>query len=244
MIKYREKYPKLAAEFNRRQGGKLPEKFATRTTRQARMLQTQMETMATRKASQNAIAFFAKTMPELIGGSADLSGSNLTQWPGAKVFEPAKGGNYLHYGVREFAMAAIMSGLILHRGLRTFGGTFLMFSEYARNALRMASLMRLNPIYVFTHDSIGLGEDGPTHQPVEQIATLRLIPNMDVWRPCDSVETLIAWQVALEHAHTPTSLILSRQNLPCAKRGAHNRSPISARAVTSCATRTALYKQS
>ena len=220
MHRYREKYPKLAAEFDRRQRGELPEKFALRAARQTRTLQKEMATMATRKASQNAIAFFAKTMPELVGGSADLSGSNLTQWPGAKAFAPARGGNYLHYGVREFAMTAIISGMLLHRGLRAFGATFLIFSEYARNALRMAALMRLNPIYVFTHDSIGLGEDGPTHQPVEQIATLRLIPNMDVWRPCDTVETLVAWQVALESSHTPTSLILSRQNLPCQVRSA------------------------
>ena len=224
MAGYREKHPKLAAEFDRRQRGELPAKFALRASKQTKVLQSQAETMATRKASQNAIAFFAKGMPELVGGSADLTGSNLTLWPGAKSFDPAKagrtGGNYLHYGVREFAMAAIISGLLLHRGLRAFGGTFLIFSEYARNALRMASLMRLNPVYVFTHDSIGLGEDGPTHQPVEQTATLRLIPNMDVWRPCDTVETLVAWQAALEHTHTPTSLILSRQSLPCQMRNA------------------------
>ncbi len=220
MQTYREAYPKLGAEFDRRQRGTLPEKFAQRAARQVKALQAQGETMATRKASQNAIAFFAKALPELVGGSADLSGSNLTQWPGAKAFAPTRGGNYVHYGVREFAMAAIINGLQLHHGLRAFGGTFLMFSEYARNALRMAALMKTNPIYVLTHDSIGLGEDGPTHQPVEQIATLRLIPNMDVWRPCDTVETLVAWQVALEHTHTPTALILSRQNLPCQERKA------------------------
>jgi len=220
MQTYREAYPKLSSEFDRRQRGALPDKFAQRAARQIKALQTQGDTMATRKASQNAIAFFAKGLPELVGGSADLTGSNLTQWPGAKSFVPTKGGNYLHYGVREFAMAAIMNGMQLHHGLRAFGGTFLMFSEYARNALRMAALMKINPIYVFTHDSIGLGEDGPTHQPIEQIATLRLIPNMDVWRPCDTVETLVAWQVALEHLHTPTALILSRQNLPCQERKA------------------------
>jgi len=228
MTKYREAHPKLAAEFDRRQRGALPEKLALRAARQAKALQAQAETMATRKASQNAIVFFAKTMPELIGGSADLTGSNLTQWPGAKPFLPGKtgnvggnlGGNYVHYGVREFGMAAIMSGLQLHGGLRAFGGTFLTFSDYARNALRMASLMRINPVFVFTHDSIGLGEDGPTHQPVEQLASLRLIPNMDVWRPCDTVETHIAWQAAIEHRNTPTSLVLSRQNLPCQARSA------------------------
>ena len=218
MATYRAKHPRLAAEFDRRQHGMLPDKFAQRAARQANALQAQAETMATRKASQNAIAFFAKALPELVGGSADLTGSNLTRWPAARDYESGHGGNYLHYGVREFAMAAIMNGLQLHRGVRAFGGTFLMFSEYARNALRMAALMRANSVFVFTHDSIGLGEDGPTHQPVEQLATLRLTPNMDVWRPCDTVETLVAWQVALEHASTPTSLVLSRQNLPCQER--------------------------
>ena len=220
MQTYREAYPKLGAEFDRRQRGALPEKFAQRAARQLKALQAQGETTATRKASQNAIGFFAKSLPELVGGSADLTGSNLTQWPGAKGFVPATGGNYIHYGVREFAMTAIMNGLQLHRGLRAFGGTFLVFSDYARNALRMAALMKTNPIYVLTHDSIGLGEDGPTHQPIEQLATLRLIPNMDVWRPCDTVETFVAWQAALEQMHTPTSLILSRQNLPCQPRNA------------------------
>ena len=220
MQTYREAYPKFGAEFDRRQRGALPDKFAQRATRQAKTLQAQAETMATRKAGQNAIGFFAKSLPELVGGSADLTGSNLTQWPGAREFAPTRGGNYMHYGVREFAMTAIMNGLQLHHGLRVFGGTFLMFSDYARNALRMAALMKINPVYVLTHDSIGLGEDGPTHQPIEQIATLRLIPNMDVWRPCDTVETQVAWQVALEHTHTPTSLVLSRQSLPCQKRSA------------------------
>ena len=177
------------------------------------------ETIASRKASQNAIASLAAELPELLGGSADLTGSNLTNWKECQDVTPAKlaagtGGNYLHYGVREFGMAAIMNGIVLHRGFRPFGGTFLMFSEYARNALRMAALMRLNPIFVFTHDSIGLGEDGPTHQPVEQTATLRTMPNMDVWRPGDAVETQVAWAVALQSADHPTSLVLSRQNLP------------------------------
>jgi transketolase len=211
---YCSAYPELAAEFQRRIAGTLPADFAAYAHSQLQATVAKAETIASRKASQNAIQAFAPKLPELVGGSADLAGSNLTLWPGAHAVSKDSGGNYLHYGVREFGMAAIMNGLILHGGYRAFGGTFLMFSEYARNALRMAALMQINPIYVFTHDSIGLGEDGPTHQPVEQTATLRLMPNMDVWRPCDSAETLVAWQVAIEHRSTPTSLILSRQNLP------------------------------
>ncbi|WP_240162299.1 transketolase [Glaciimonas sp. PAMC28666] len=218
MAAYRTAHPALAAEFERRQRGELASECVSRIAQDIRAIQSQAENIATRQASQNAIQTFAPLMPELVGGSADLAGSNLTLWKGALGFTPATGGNYLHYGVREFGMAAIMNGIVLHGALRPFGGTFLMFSEYARNALRMAALMKLNTIYVFTHDSIGLGEDGPTHQPVEQIATLRMIPNMDVWRPCDSVETMVAWQAALEHRHTPTALILSRQNLPCQSR--------------------------
>ncbi|MFT3961235.1 transketolase [Propionivibrio sp.] len=220
MAAYRAKHRKLAAEFDRRQRGALPDKFAARAARQAKALQAQGAALATREASREAIAFFARTMPELIGGSAAPNGSSLTRWPAARPFRPGAGGNYLHYGAREFGMAGIINGLQLHGGLRAFGGAFLAFSDYARNALRMAALMRLNSIHVFTHDSIGLGEDGPAHQPVEQLAALRLIPNMDVWRPCDAVETLAAWQAALEHAHTPTSLVLSRQELPCQSRTA------------------------
>ncbi len=172
------------------------------------------EKIATRKASQNSIEILAKVLPELVGGSADLTPSNLTDWSNSVSVTREKGGNYIHYGVREFGMAAIMNGMALHGGVKPFGATFLMFSEYARNALRMAALMKINPIFVFTHDSIGLGEDGPTHQPVEQTATLRLIPNMAVWRPCDTAESLVAWAEAAKAADHPSSLIFSRQNLP------------------------------
>ncbi|MFG6486880.1 transketolase [Roseateles sp. BYS78W] len=203
-----------AAEFMRRMRGELPADFDARSVAQLAEAVAKAETIASRKASQNSINLLAPGMPELLGGSADLAPSNLTQWKGCRSVEPgAAGGNYLHYGVREFAMVAIQTGIALHGGWRPFGGTFLMFSEYARNAIRMAALMRTNPIYVFTHDSIGLGEDGPTHQPVEQVATLRLVPNLDLWRPGDAVETLVAWQNAVRHRHTPTALILSRQNL-------------------------------
>lgn len=172
------------------------------------------ETIATRKASQNSLAAFAAHLPELLGGSADLASSNLTLWKDAKGVAKGSGGNYLYYGVREFGMSAIMNGIILHGGFRPFGGTFLVFSDYARNALRMSALMKLGVIYVLTHNSYALGQDGPTHQPIEHVSSLRLIPNMDVWRPCDTVETYLAWQAALENVSTPTSLILSRQNLP------------------------------
>nr|WP_315240665.1 transketolase [uncultured Albidiferax sp.] len=211
---YRLRYPELAQSFERRVVGTLPQALTDALPALQQSVRARGETIASRKASQNAIALLAPLMPELVGGSADLAGSNLTFWPQARNANSAGGGNYLHYGVREFGMAAIMNGLILHGGLRAFGGTFLMFSEYARNALRMAALMKLNPVYVFTHDSIGLGEDGPTHQPVEQTATLRLMPNMDVWRPCDAVETQVAWHRAIQSQDHPTCLILSRQNLP------------------------------
>ena len=210
---YAATYPALAAEFRRRVRGDLPADFAARAKHHIEDAYGKTETIATRKASQNAIQAFAPDLPELVGGSADLASSNLTMWKESKGVTRQAGGNYLYFGVREFGMAAIMNGMARHGGYRVFGGTFLMFSEYARNALRMAALMKLNPIYVFTHDSIALGQDGPTHQPIEQVATLRMIPNMDVWRPCDTVETLVAWQVALEHSSTPTSLVLSRQNL-------------------------------
>ena len=178
------------------------------------------ETIATRKASQNSIEALAPKLPELLGGSADLAGSNLTLWSGSKSVSKDNGGNYIHYGVREFGMTALANGVSLHGGLIPYTATFLMFSEYARNALRMAALMKQRQICVFTHDSIGLGEDGPTHQPVEQIASLRLIPNMDVWRPCDTMETIVAWTAAIERADGPSSLCLSRQNLPFVKRDA------------------------
>ena len=216
---YAQAHPGLAAELQRRLNGELPVAFERFAQDALSAVVRKGDNIASRKASQNAIASLAPALPELLGGSADLTGSNLTNWPGCVSITPARlrqgvGGNYLHYGVREFGMAAIMNGIVLHGGLRPFGGTFLMFSEYARNALRMAALMKLNPIYVFTHDSIGLGEDGPTHQPVEQTATLRMMPNMDVWRPGDSVETQVAWTVALRSEDHPTSLVLSRQNLP------------------------------
>ena len=211
---YQAQYPKLAAEFERRMAGRLPENFDAHI--QAALAETaqKAEKIATRKASQNSIEVLAKVLPELVGGSADLTPSNLTDWSGSVSVTKNGGGNYIHYGVREFGMAAIMNGMALHGGVRPFGATFLMFSEYARNALRMAALMKINPVFVFTHDSIGLGEDGPTHQPVEQIATLRLIPNMDVWRPCDTAESLIAWAEAVKASDHPSCLIFSRQNLP------------------------------
>ncbi|SDG65512.1 transketolase [Propionivibrio dicarboxylicus] len=213
---YRQAFPELAAEFERRMAGDLAADYATKATEALQAVAEKGEVIATRKSSQNAIQALAALMPEFVGGSADLAPSNLTMWKGCREIKPetiAQGGNYLHYGVREFGMAAIMNGLCLHGGFRPFGGTFLMFSEYARNAIRMASLMKINPIYVFTHDSVGVGEDGPTHQPIEQTATLRMIPNLDVWRPCDSVEAFVAWQIAVEHRQTPTALILTRQNL-------------------------------
>jgi len=214
---YRVAHPQAATEFERRITGTLHPDFAARSAEALQAIVDKAETIATRKASQNAIQALAPVMPEFIGGSADLAPSNLTQWKGCRELRPgtmSEGANYIHYGVREFAMAAIMNGLVLHGGFRPFGGTFLMFSEYARNAIRMAALMKINPIYVFTHDSIGVGEDGPTHQPIEQTATLRMVPNLDVWRPCDSVEAFVAWQVAIEHRDCPTALILTRQNLP------------------------------
>src|SRR4030066_379619 len=180
---------------------------------------TKGETIATRKASQNAINGYAPLLPEIIGGSADLAGSNLTMWSGCKgISNTVSDGNYIYYGVREFGMSAIMNGIALHGGFIPYGATFLMFSEYARNALRMAALMKIRSIFVYTHDSIGLGEDGPTHQPVEQTATLRLIPNMSVWRPCDAVESAVCWKLAIEHKQGPSSLIFSRQALPYQKR--------------------------
>ncbi|MCX9155282.1 transketolase [Niveibacterium sp. 24ML] len=217
--RYRADYPDLAAEFERRMKGDLPAEFSEKTAVLLSEVDTKAEAIASRKASQNAIQALAPLLPEFLGGSADLAPSNLTMWKGCVPVREA-GGNYLNYGVREFGMGAIMNGIALHGGFRPFAGTFLMFSEYARNAIRMAALMKINPIWVFTHDSIGLGEDGPTHQPVEQTATLRMVPNLDVWRPCDAVESFVAWRIAVEHRHTPTCLILSRQNLPHQTRSA------------------------
>jgi transketolase len=217
---YAAVHPELAAEFKRRMTGELPAGWTAH--RDAFLAQTvqKAETIATRKASQNAIEGFAPALPELIGGSADLAGSNLTLWSGSKGVSALTGGNYIYFGVREFGMAAICNGIALHGGLIPYHATFLVFSDYARNALRMAALMKQRVVCVFTHDSIGLGEDGPTHQPVEHAATLRLIPNMDVWRPCDTVETTAAWAAAIERRDGPTSLLLSRQNLAFQQRSA------------------------
>lgn len=215
---YEKAYPAEAAEFKRRMAGELPANWAEHVKAAIAEVNAKAESVATRKASQIAINALAPVLPELVGGSADLTGSNLTNWTGCHPIRHGKPGNYISYGVREFGMAAIMNGMALHGGLLPFGGTFLMFSEYSRNALRMAALMKQRVIHVFTHDSIGLGEDGPTHQPIEQTATLRLMPNMSVWRPCDTVETMVAWAKAVEKRDGPTSLILSRQNLPFIKR--------------------------
>ena len=200
--------------------GELPANWKQHAAAKLAEIDAKGETVATRKASQIAINALAPVLPEFLGGSADLTGSNLTNWEGCHPVRHGNPGNYISYGVREFGMAAIMNGVALHGGLLPFGGTFLMFSEYSRNALRMAALMKQRVIHVFTHDSIGLGEDGPTHQPVEQTATLRMMPNMAVWRPCDTVETMVAWTAAVERRDGPTSLILSRQNLPFVKRDA------------------------
>ncbi len=218
---YAKAHPELAAEFERRVvDRRLPADWQAHVAAVIDKVNAKGETIATRKASQNSIEALAPKLPELLGGSADLAGSNLTLWSGSKSVSKDNGGNYIHYGVREFGMTALANGVSLHGGLIPYTATFLMFSEYARNALRMAALMKQRQICVFTHDSIGLGEDGPTHQPVEQIASLRLIPNMDVWRPCDTMETIVAWTAAIERADGPSSLCLSRQNLPFVKRDA------------------------
>jgi transketolase len=211
---YQKKYPQQAAEFNRRIKGELPENWPEASANYIKETVKAGESMASRQASQKALNEYGALLPELIGGSADLAGSNLTLWSGSKGIDGKSGaGNYIYYGVREFAMCAINNGIGLHGGFIPYGATFLIFSEYARNALRMAALMKQRNIFVFTHDSIGLGEDGPTHQAVEQAATLRLIPNMTVWRPCDAVESAIAWQMAIEKNTGPSSLLFSRQKL-------------------------------
>ncbi|OZG40024.1 transketolase [Aeromonas sp. A35_P] len=211
---YEAAHPALAAEFKRRTAGDLPANWAADSAKIIENLQANPAKIATRKASQNALEAFGKLLPEFMGGSADLAPSNLTMWSGSKsLTNDDASGNYIHYGVREFGMSAIMNGIALHGGFIPYGATFLMFMEYARNALRMAALMKQRSIFVYTHDSIGLGEDGPTHQPVEQIASLRLTPNMSTWRPCDQVESAIAWKHAIERTDGPTSLIFSRQNL-------------------------------
>jgi transketolase len=211
---YEAAYPELAAEYVRRTSGQLPADWEAKTSGYIKQLQADSAKVATRKASQNCIEEFGAMLPELLGGSADLAPSNLTMWSGTKaITADDASGNYLHYGVREFGMTAIINGMSLHGGFTAYGATFLMFMEYARNAMRMAALMKVQNIQVYTHDSIGLGEDGPTHQPVEQIASLRMTPNMSAWRPCDSVESAVAWKHAIERKDGPTALIFSRQGL-------------------------------
>jgi len=210
---YKAAYPELASELERRLAGELPSNWATKADTFISSVDAKAETIASRKASQNSLNGFGPLLPEFMGGSADLAGSNLTIWSGCKGINEHVDGNYVYYGVREFAMSAIMNGISLHGGFIPYGATFLMFSEYARNALRMAALMKIRSIFVYTHDSIGLGEDGPTHQPIEQTATLRMIPNMAVWRPCDAVESAVAWKCAIMRKTGPSSLIFSRQNL-------------------------------
>jgi transketolase len=218
---YEKAHPELAAEFKRRMAGELPADWQEKAGAYIKATIDKAETIASRKASQNAIGGIAPALPELLGGSADLAGSNLTLWKGSKGISKEDGdGNYVFYGVREFGMAAIMNGVALHGGFIPYGGTFLIFTDYARNGMRMSALTKQRVIYVLTHDSIGLGEDGPTHQPIEQVSSLRIIPNMSLWRPCDAVETAVAWKAGIERASGPTSLILSRQNLPHQARSA------------------------
>ena len=212
---YRAEHPSLASEFERRMAGEFPQDWTENSQAFIDSVNADALTVASRKASQLVLDGFGPLLPELIGGSADLAGSNLTLWSGSKgISRDDAAGNYIYFGVREFAMAALGNGLTLHGGLIPYSATFLVFSDYARNALRMAALMKIRQVFVFTHDSIGLGEDGPTHQPVEHTASLRLIPNMSLWRPCDAVETAVAWRCAIERTDGPTSLALSRQNLP------------------------------
>ncbi|WP_426406336.1 transketolase [Serratia sp. PAMC26656] len=210
---YAKAFPELAAEFTRRVNGELPANWKADAQKFVEQLQANPANIASRKASQNALEAFGKVLPEFLGGSADLAPSNLTMWSGSKPLNEDLAGNYIHYGVREFGMTAITNGIALHGGFLPYSATFLMFVEYARNAVRMAALMKIRNVFVYTHDSIGLGEDGPTHQPVEQIASLRVTPNMSTWRPCDQVESAIAWQYGIERNDGPTTLIFSRQNL-------------------------------
>jgi transketolase len=214
MAAYRAAYPAEAAEFDRVISGALPQAFAAHMAETITQAAAKGEKLATRQASQRAIGALAKELPELLGASADLSESNLTHWKEAVTYTAATPGNYLSFGVREFGMAAVLNGVALHGGLIPFGGTFLTFSDYSRNAIRMSALMQLRVIHVFTHDSIGLGEDGPTHQPIEQASSLRLIPGLEVWRPCDVVETAIAWKCAIERRNGPSALLLTRQAVP------------------------------
>ncbi len=214
---YRKQFPTEAAEFERRMAGRLPSDFAAAAQRVVEEFNGKGETLATRRASQLALDALVPALPELIGGSADLTGSNLTRAKTSKAIGPTGGGNYVFYGVREFGMVAVMNGLAIHGGFIPYGGTFLVFSDYARNGLRLAALMGAHAIYVFTHDSIGLGEDGPTHQPIEHASSLRLMPNMTVWRPADTVETAVAWREAIKHQKGPSALLLTRQNVPFLK---------------------------
>ncbi len=224
---YQQAYPELAEEFIRRKNNTLPESWGHQSAKYIRGLQDNPENIATRKASQNALNAFGPLLPELLGGSADLAGSNLTIWSGSKgVSKDDASGNYLYYGVREFGMSAMMNGITLYGGFKAYGATFLMFMEYARNAVRMAALMKQPCIFVYTHDSIGLGEDGPTHQPVEQVVALRATPNLDNWRPCDQVESAIAWKAAIERTDGPTTLIFTRQGLPQQSRNAQQLSDV------------------
>jgi transketolase len=209
---YAAAHPGQAAEFTRRMAGFLPADFSARANAWIATAENADTVIATRKSSQQAIAALAPMLPELFGGSADLTGSNYTDWKGGVDVSDTGGGNYIHYGVREFGMAAVMNGIALHGGYLPFGGTFLVFSDYMRNALRLAALMRIRVIHVLTHDSIGVGEDGPTHQPVEHVASLRMIPHLDVWRPADTLESCVAWRAAIERADGPSCLVFSRQN--------------------------------
>lgn len=221
MEQYAEAYPELAAELYRRLAGDLPDNFAELAADYARQCQADGATIASRKASQNSLQAFGPVLPELLGGSADLAGSNLTLWSGAKGIDAADAsGNYVYYGVREFGMSAIMNGMALHGGFVPYGATFLMFMEYARNAVRMAALMKQRVLFVYTHDSIGLGEDGPTHQPVEQLTSLRTTPELNTWRPCDAVESAVAWGQSILRADGPSALVFSRQNLNHQQRSA------------------------
>ncbi|MDH0565858.1 transketolase [Pseudomonas oleovorans] len=224
---YAAAHPELAAEFKRRIAGELPGDFAEKASAYIQEVAAKGETIASRKASQNALNAFGPLLPEFLGGSADLAGSNLTLWKGCKgVSAEDASGNYIFYGVREFGMSAIMNGIALHGGFVPYGATFLIFMEYARNAVRMSALMKQRVLYVFTHDSIGLGEDGPTHQPIEQLASLRGTPNLDTWRPADAVESAVAWKYAIERADGPSALVFSRQNLPHQPRDAQQLSDI------------------
>ena len=213
LVRYEEEHPVLAMELIRRLKGQLPSNFAAKADAYIQECQAKGEKVASRKASQNCLEAYGQRLPELIGGSADLAGSNLTLWSGTTPITDSADGNYINYGVREFGMTAIMSGIALHGGFIPYGGTFLIFMEYARNAVRMAALMKQHTINVYTHDSIGQGEDGPTHQPIEQISNLRVTPNMSVWRPCDAVETAVSWKAAIMRTDGPTSLVFSRQGL-------------------------------